>query len=288
MSIPSLMTPTAPHNSRYAHHATHPAYNESHLGGGYSSQTITHGSSRMPPSYNFHKNSTPHTTRPPAQLSRQLPVPLNMPQSHSKSTLKESKKRDRGHPNWDEFYKNGPPKEIIVIDDDDDEEEEGTLPSKKSHPSSSVALQGGTDSGLSHANKKRRTGQTSAYDAARDNYATSQSHGRNYSHRNSASNTNSADRGASLGYNTTAPTSLSSTGSAGAAYVDDAVVGQKRKRTTRKSLADERKLKDIDILGDPNSQYVPPPHPPIKAKDVHVPQIRDVRICIDLIRGDPY
>ena len=184
-----------------------------------------------------------------------------MPQSLPTSALQESRKRERHHPDWDEFYKNGPPKEIIVIDDDDDEEREDNK----------TTIQR-TDDVLSHTTKKRRTG----YDAARDSYAASYAHGRNYSHNNSGSNTNSADRGASLGYNTTAPTSLSSTGSAGAAYVDDAAVGQKRKRTTRKSLADERKLKDIDILGDPNSQYVPPPHPPIKAKDVHVPTIRDV------------
>ena len=276
MSIPSLMTPTAPHNSRYAHHAAHPPYHESHLGA-YPGQSITHGSSRLPPSYAYPKTSTPHMTRPPTQVSRQLPPPPNMPQSQSSSTRQDSRKRERHHPDWDEFYKNGPPKEIIVIDDDDDEEEEEPLPPKKTEQPSTMA-QRGTDSSLTHTNKKRRTGQTSAYDAARDNYAASYSHGRNYSPGNSASNTNSLDRGASLGYNTTAPTSLSSTGSAGAAYIEDPVVGQKRKRTTRKSLADEKKLKDIDILGDPNSQYVPPPHPPIKAKDVHVPQIRDV--CI--------
>ena len=203
-----------------------------------------------------------------------------MPQSHSTSAAQESRKRDRHHPDWEEFYKNGPPKEIIVIDDDDDDDDgDEPLPPAKNQDLNSVANQKGGDKVLVHANKKRRTGQTSAYDSARDNYATSYSHGRTYSHGNSGSNTNSTDRGASLGYNTTAPTSLSSTGSAGAAYLDDAAVGQKRKRTTRKSLADEKKLKDIDILGDPNSQYVPPPHPPIKAKDVHVPQIRDVSIA---------
>ena len=196
-----------------------------------------------------------------------------MPQSHSTSTLPDSRKRDRHHPDWEEFYKNGPPKEIIVIDDDDDEE---PPPPPQNHDAGSMTHPRDGRDVVAHASKKRRTGQTSTYDSARDNYATSYSHGRAYSHGNSGSNTNSTDRTASLGYNTTAPTSLSSTGSAGAAYVDDAAVGQKRKRTTRKSLADEKRMRDIDILGDPNSQYVPPPNPPIKAKDVHVPQIRDV------------
>ena len=196
-----------------------------------------------------------------------------MPTSHSASVLQDSRKREK-HPDWDEFYKNGPPKEIIVIDDDDDVP---PPPSKKDNArmDNTAAFQRNREP-TTHASKKRRTGQTSAYDSARDNYATSYSHGRTYSHGNSGSNTISTDRTTSL--QTTAPTSLSSTGSAGAAYIEDTAVGQKRKRVTRQQIADEKKMKDIDILGDPNSQYVPPPKPPIKAKDVHVPQIRDVSV----------
>ena len=275
MSIPSLMTPTAPHSSHFSHHPTHSSFAESHLGS-YTGHTRVSGSSQLPPSYSF-PSHTPSSSRPTA--SRQLPPLRNMPQSHQTSTPQDSRRRDRHHPDWEEFYKNGPPKEIIVIDDDDDDEPPPhpppPPPQKKQNASPMTHHRDARDH-VGHPSKKRRTGQTSAYDSARDKYATSYSHGRTYSHGNSVSNTNSTDRTASLGYNTTAPTSLSSTGSAGAAYVDDAAVGQKRKRTTRKSLADEKRMKDIDILGDPNSQYVPPPNPPIKAKDVHVPQIRDV------------
>ena len=276
MSISSLITPTAPHSSHYLHHPAHQAYAESHLGS-YTSHSLTNGSSRLAASYHF-PSSTPSNPRPPA--SRQLPPIQNMPQPHQASTQRDSRKRDRHHPDWEEFYKNGPPKEIIVIDDDEDDEPPLAPPLPQNHnhnhnPSPLTLHRSGEDA-AAHASKKRRTGQTSTYDSARDNYGTSYPHGRTYSHGNSGSNTNSTDRTASLGYNTTAPTSLSSTGSAGAAYVDDAAVGQKRKRTTRKSLADERRMKDIDILGDPNSQYVPPPNPPIKAKDLHVPQVRDV------------
>lgn len=276
MSIPSLMTPTAPHNTPYIHHPAHSSYAESQLGS-YTAHSLTNGSSRLAPLYSF-PSSTPSMSRPRASL--QLPPLQNMPQTHQTSTHRDLRKRDRHHPDWEEFYKNGPPKEIIVIDDDEDDENPPPPPPAppQSHkPSPMTHHRDGRDS-AAHASKKRRTGQTSTYDSARENYATSYSHGRTYSHGISGSNTNSTDRTASLGYNTTAPTSLSSNGSAGAAYVEDAFIGQKRKRTTRKSLADERRMKDIDILGDPNSQYVPPPNPPIKAKDVHVPHIKDVGI----------
>lgn len=61
------------------------------------------------------------------------------------------------------------------------------------------------------------------------------------------------------------------------AYVDDGMVGQKRKRVTRQQTADEKKRKEIETNGDAYSSYVPPPKPPIKAKEVHVPPVRDVR-----------
>lgn len=54
-------------------------------------------------------------------------------------------------------------------------------------------------------------------------------------------------------------------------------MGQKRKRVTRKQTADEKKRKEIEVVGDAYSSYVPPPRPPIKAKEVHVPQLKDVR-----------
>jgi hypothetical protein len=54
-------------------------------------------------------------------------------------------------------------------------------------------------------------------------------------------------------------------------------VGQKRKRVaTRKSTRDEQKRRELETTGDAFLSYVPPPKPPIKAKDVHVPVVRDV------------
>lgn len=89
----------------------------------------------------------------------------------------------------------------------------------------------------------------------------------------------STDRTTSL--HTTAPTSMGSNGSTGTsngAYYEDANVGQKRKRvTTRKSARDEQKRRELESAPDAFLNYIPPPQPPIKAKDVPVPVIRDVR-----------
>lgn len=88
----------------------------------------------------------------------------------------------------------------------------------------------------------------------------------------------STDRTTSL--HTTAPTSLGSQGSSGTnngVYYEDADIGQKRKRvTTRKSTRDEQKRRELEAVGDAFLSYVPPPNPPIKAKDVAVPVVRDV------------
>ncbi|CAD6592835.1 MAG: dual specificity protein kinase kns1 [Alectoria sarmentosa] len=195
-----------------------------------------------------------------------------MTTSQSTSALQGPRKRER-RPDWHEFYKNGPPKEIIVIDDDSpqpssrkENERIPQQPQPQPQPQTTARA-------AEHANKKRRTGQTTAYDAARDQQAFS--HARTYSNGNSGSNTISTDRTTSL--QTTAPTSLGSHSSHGTSgtYVDDGVVGQKRKRVTRQQIADEKKRKEIEVVGDAYSAYVPPPKPPIKARDVHVPSIKD-------------
>ncbi|KAL9129298.1 MAG: hypothetical protein Q9217_002208 [Psora testacea] len=190
-----------------------------------------------------------------------------MPASHSTSQLQygNTRKRERG-PDWDEFYKNGPPKEIIVIDDD------SPPPVTKRRETSRMDNTSQVRADAEHpVAKKRRTTQTSAYDSIRD-YHGSYSNARTYSPVNSASNTISTDRTTSL--QTTAPTSLgshTSHGSNGAVYMDDVGAGQKRKRVTRQQIADEKRRKDANAV----DVYVPPPKPPIKAKDVHVPTLRD-------------
>ena len=263
------MTATLPpHSPHYGHHSAYGTNPASYA----ANNSLPNGSSsRLAPSYTFPNNTPTSITRPSnTSNSRQAPQSSNMTTSQSTSALQGSGKRER-RPDWHEFYKNGPPKEIIVIDDDSPQP-----PSRKENERVPQQQQPqATARGAEHASKKRRTGQTTAYDAARDQQAFS--HARTYSNGNSGSNTISTDRTTSL--QTTAPTSLGSHSSHGTsgAYVEDGVVGQKRKRVTRQQIADEKKRKEIEVVGDAYSAYVPPPKPPIKARDVHVPSIKDVR-----------
>ena len=270
------MNPThPPHSPLYGHHT---AYNTT--SGSYATNhSLPTSSSRLAPSYSFPNNTPASIPRTSASSNpRQATQSSTMPTSQSTSALQGSRKRER-RPDWHEFYKNGPPKEIIVIDDDSPP----PMPTKKENTRVNHPMKQETSRGEDHTNKKRRTGQTSAYDAATDQQI-SYSHARTYSNGNSVSNTISTDRTTSL--QTTAPTSLGSHTSHGStsayadtsAYVDDRRVGQKRKRVTRQQIADEKKRKEIQVVGDAYSAYVPPPKPPIKARDVHVPLIKDVRI----------
>ena len=267
MSIPSIMTATLPPNSsHFAHHHPYSTNSSSYT----ANNSLSTGSSRLAPSYTFPNNNPASLPRHPAiSAAIQNPRPVNMPNSHSTSALQPSAKRDRG-PDWDEFYKNGLPKEVIVIDDDSP-----PPPSKKENMRAQPPKQL-MSRGVEHTNKKRRTGQ-GGYEVARDQQA-SYSHARTCSHGHSASDTISTDRTTSL--QTTAPTSLGSHTSHGSVgtFVDEGQVGQKRKRVTRGQAMEEKKRKEIEIQGDAYSAYVPPPRPPIKAKDVNVPSIRDVRL----------
>lgn len=93
----------------------------------------------------------------------------------------------------------------------------------------------------------------------------------------------SIDRTASY-TNTTAPTSTSSNGT----YIDDAKVGEKRKRSTRQTAADQKK-REVATRPDPFSEYIPPTKPLAVAKEVYVPVIHDVSwLCYPLIPPTSY
>ena len=261
MSIPSLMTATLPHNS----HLSHQRYNHTPNIGSYN-HSLPNGPSRLAASHNY-PQPTPSTSRQTTLTSsRQLPPLGNMPSSNSNSQIPYQQRRDR-KPDWDEFYKNGPPKEIIVIDDEDSpppaKRKPATTRSKPTPQAKAGAQQ--------PKGKRRRT----AYDTVRDEHY----HG-SYSNRTftpeDLSKSASSDRTTSL--QTTAPTSLgshTSHGSAGAAaYADDVGVGQKRKRVTRNQIANEKRRQEANAV-DP---YVPPSKPLIKAKDVNVPILKDVSV----------
>lgn len=176
-------------------------------------------------------------------------------------------------PDWSEFYKNGIPKEVIVIEDSPGPEPSNGAPAPPAHTSTRPA-----PAAPQPAGKKRRTGIETAYDLGHYDRPSFSINPQQYGE--TSSNTSlSTDRTASL--HTTAPTSLGSQGSAGAsngAFHDDAAIGQKRKRVaTRKSTRDEQKRRELEITGAFES-YIPPPNPPIKAKDVPVPVVRDVSI----------
>jgi dual-specificity kinase len=180
-------------------------------------------------------------------------------------------------PDWTEFYKNGIPKEVIVIDDS---------PGPEAPNGASASTAGATrpaPAAPQPAGKKRRTGIESAYDLGHYDRPSFSINPQQYGD-NSSTTSLSTDRTASL--HTTAPTSLGSQGSAGASngvYYEEAAIGQKRKRVaTRKSTRDEQKRRELETTGAFES-YVPPPNPPIKAKDVPVPVVRDVSLlCLSL------
>lgn len=190
-------------------------------------------------------------------------------------------------PDWGEFYKNGLPKEVIVIDDSPPPDPLQHNQAASAHNQTALATSTTTGSAAVHtpngssalhpAGKKRRTGVDTAYDVGyydRPSYSINPQH---YGEDSSAAS-RSTDRTTSM--HTTAPTSLGSHGSSGGSngvFFEDANIGQKRKRvTTRKSTRDEQKRRELEAVGDAFLSYVPPPNPPIKAKDVAVPVVRDV------------
>jgi dual-specificity kinase len=180
----------------------------------------------------------------------------------------------RKKPNWQEFYKNGLPKEVIVIDD---------TPPPDQSTASRTAMATGVN-GLPPAGKKRRTGVETAYDLSYHDRPSYSMNPQSYGDHHSSVGSLSTDRTTSL--HTTAPTSLGSAGSVGTSngvYFEDANIGQKRKRNTRTSTRQEAKRRELETVGDAFLSYVPPPQPPIKAKDVPVPVIRDVSVLFILL-----
>ena len=286
MSTPSTITATLPppHASHYGYPRGQPFQTSPHRYA--SNNSAINGPSRLAQSYNSYSHNTPASMpRNPSHTSTTKQQPLQkMSSSHSASVVEPSRKRERSRgPDWNEFYKNGVPKEIIVIDDDTPPpvkrpETRGMLTERPNHTSRTLVR---NDSFEQHAAKKRRTAPTNAYHQDSYNQPAYSYHSPS-NPVSSGANTISTERTTSL--HTTAPTSLgshTSQGSAGA-YLEDGVVGQKRKRVTRQAVADEKKRKDIEIIGEAYASYVPPPKPPIKAKDVHVPPVKDVSVVVSL------
>ena len=284
MSVPSAIPATFAHSSHHSHYGfSHhsPYHNDAALYG--SKTSLIHGSPRLPPAYSssYPSHNTINTTTstttaatpahsrtsPHPPLARPPPSSSTMALPQPRMTSQGSKRRDR-RPDWYEFYKNGPPKEIIVIDDDSPPPTKH-MDNERSNRPMGIHLGGEI---ASHPNKKRKTTQA-FYEPV--NYQPA-SYSTVRSDPDSGSGTISSDRTASQ--QTTAPTSLGSSNGSRGTYVEDNAVGQKRKRVTRQQVADERRWREMEIIGDAYSSYFPPPKPPIKAKDVHVPPVKDVSL----------
>ena len=265
MSTPSTASVTLPpHQSQYGypphHHQAYGHYANNH-------DARLDSSKRLAPSYPTYATVN-NPRRESTNSAKHLPASNAMTASHSGSGSSQQPKREK-NPDWHEFYKNGPPKEIIVIDDD------SPPPAQRKQDQYPTARKNVTKiESREHLNKKRKTGQTQERLPRRQQASFSNTNTPQYLY--DGSNTISTDRTTSL--QTTAPTSLGSHGSGDSrgTYLEEGVVGQKRKRVTRQQTADDKKRKEIEVVGDAYSSYLPPPKPPIKAKDVYVQQVKDV------------
>ena len=271
MSTPSTATATLPpHHAHYGypHHRTYQANSAQHS----PNDPVLGGSSRLTHTYNSYPSLTSTSTRN-STASTRTQMPANS-KTLSQTTATTSRSRPQRQPDWNDFYRNGVPQEIIVIDDSPPPPHQ-----KPGNQTSHHSSHNGGKTPIEPASKKRRTGQ--AQDTALARHQLSYSDTNTPHYVGSGSNTISTDRTASL--QTTAPTSLGShgSGSSGGVHVNGQMAGQKRKRVTRQSTAaDEKKRREIEVVGDAYSCYVPPPRPPIKAPDVPVKLIKDVSYVI--------
>ncbi|KAM0162706.1 hypothetical protein ACHAPG_001733 [Botrytis cinerea] len=183
------------------------------------------------------------------------------PPPHKKQRSKERQ------PDWDKFYENGLPKEVIVIDSSESPEPSLGISSHIQANNSVVAATNG------HAAKKRK--RNDAYDPVYQ-LDPSIDPSPHYKSESGSGSTISTDRTTSA-IHTTAATSLGSHSSNGQnGYEAAEAIGQKRKRTnTRLQIANEAKRKELEINGDAFTNYIPPPKPPIKSRDVPVRPIAD-------------
>ncbi|KAF2204909.1 kinase-like protein [Delitschia confertaspora ATCC 74209] len=272
MSTPSTATATLAPHQYFSHHQSYqPSISNPQLPNGtrianpvYNGYTNTSSNSEL------RRTATGHARQP------QLPPISNASSPSMSHTAGHSAQRER-KTDWAEFYKNGIPKEIIVIEDDDDETATTTQFVQPRQPQPPIH-RSTTNGTARHADKKRKTAAAPAIEQPVYYQQTSYSTTQTPTYYDSPNNTVSADRTHSA-LNTTAATSLASTGSNGA-YIppqDSGVVGQKRKRTraAAQDEAKEAKRREIDPSDDPFSLYCPPPNPPIKAKDVYVQVIPD-------------
>ncbi|KAK5210227.1 serine threonine protein kinase CMGC group [Exophiala xenobiotica] len=219
---------------------------------------------RLTTSYHSYPTAAQYPRPPPSPASYRQPSNVSsMAPSQAASALTDNQQRKQ--PDWNDFYKNGVPKEIIVIDDDSPEPERaGNAPSRQQQPDASAYASNG---------RKRKVDQ--GYEIEYTDSPTYSTHPAKFGGSSSSASYHSGDRTTSL-QTVTAPTSLESYGSnpASTSY-EDVRTGQKRKRAQpQKETRAQAKRKQQETT-DPFADYIPPPKPLRKAPDVHVPVIRD-------------
>lgn len=204
--------------------------------------------------------------------------------SQSSPSMSDTQRSARKAANWNEFYKNGLPKEVIVIEDSP---EPAPRQKREATPSQSLPRAAYTNGRTDHTDKRRRVENGIAYDPVHPQQNASRKAAQAVN--STSASGDSRDRTTSALYST-APTSLgSSIGSNNGRKVEDAQAGQKRKLQARAGAEEADEAEEIEILAQSNAflPYVPPAKPPIKAAEVYVQVVRDVRVDADPI-GNPH
>jgi dual-specificity kinase len=258
MSTPSIATSLLPaHHSQYGYAHMNPYSPNSRA---YPATNTLPAPPRLNTSYQSYASAShyPQPQPSPAVSYRGPSHVSTMAHSQSMSALPDGRKKQ---PDWNEFYKNGVPKEIIVIDDDSPEPEKQTRQQRQE----GTAYQ-------SNAGRKRKVDQ--GYEIEYTDSPTYSTHPAKFA--SSSASYHSGDRTTSL-QTVTAPTSLESYGSNPASNsYEDVRVGQKRKRVQpAKETRAQAKRKQQESIPDAFLDYIPPPKPLKKAAEVHVPIMRD-------------
>ncbi|KAF2148403.1 kinase-like protein [Myriangium duriaei CBS 260.36] len=264
MSTPSTATITVPPSHNYYPHSARylPAMNDYPPNSPYQPAPDQRNRQQFPPPTPTYPPSHAEPRQSNSQTSQYYDAVAS--NNQSRSAVGSNKRRREEPVDWERYFGGKPPKEIIVIDDDSPAPQQSNNQQQLSH---GVPL---SRADARPADKKRKTTNPTTYDPV---YHAGQYSGTQtpYDDYQSARYTGSTDRTAP--YQSTAPTSLGST-SSGGAYAEDASIGQKRKRSTRQAAVD-MKRRGLDLRTDQYPEYIPPPKPPIKAKDVHVAVIPD-------------
>ena len=270
-----MSTPSIASNTINNHHLS---YGYSHHQSPYQSNAASYPSNNSVPtprltnsyySYPSNQQSTSYRSaqRSPAHKSKSKNEP-RIPPSHS---TPNSMGRGQKAPDWEEYYKNGIPKEVIVIDDD-------TPPPPA--PTARITTRRGAARGRRGnvqpaAGRKRK--MDDSYDTGYHDSPAFSTHPAKFDEHSSPPSVRTER---TTTPHTTAPTSLGSYGSSGASNsYEDVNSGQKRKRAMPKVTRAQTKRKEQEANVGAFADYVPPPKPPIKATDVHVPVIAAVSYC---------